>query len=592
MRMRESFEESEATGDEEWDERHNPTQTRTTRRKLPPRTPVGRSRPRRQATDGLDFTVNTHDMETELGGSSLSRFPHATEEPEVREEQGATRAVLTSMENDSNGWTKLLTEDAGMIDDVAAGKAVPWCTFGMVASLQRFYLKSNESRKREQAESELTALRADLQSCRNSIVELRSSGGRLEQQNSEQKRSARLDKKEMAGVQKKLQTFESSLASLQKAKEDLQTDFNGCQDSLVNIKQELKNTQDSLTTDRADSENSKQSMQTELRRSQDFLLKVKKELKQTQDSLANDRTEFEKSERSMRAELQRSQDSLLEVEKQLADSKQSLAGIQTELDTSKQSTAKIQESKQTGDSLHNASLQRKDDAIQKLQEQLNEASCERDELKQAQSTREQSDARAREMAGNRGPPSPSAGQSEADTRSSGNNAGSGIPTDRTESPRRDQAPPASQPDAGQCKRKSDAALPDGDGRQVRQRTDRSAVSSEGGIVLDVNSFMAGTLQLPIPPSVTKKLRWQIAKWQANVTPWNEEKRTRNGPACIESRVRKRRHVWPHGIEKACDFCRDGRHLCVTWLDKDQLCLLPVEGGAEDQQDETHWFQRD
>ena len=144
MRRRESFEEFEATGDEAWDERNNPSPTRTTKRKQP-RTAAAPPRKQKQVTDCMDFVVITREMDTKFVDSSSSESPRSTQDARDCQEQEAIRAVLKSIEGDSNGWTKLLTYDVGMVDDATAAEPVPWCTIGMIASLQRFYHKSNNT---------------------------------------------------------------------------------------------------------------------------------------------------------------------------------------------------------------------------------------------------------------------------------------------------------------------------------------------------------------------------------------------------------------------------------------------------------------
>ena len=100
----------------------------------------------------------------------------------------------------------------------------------------------------------------------------------------------------------------------------------------------------------------------------------------------------------------------------------------------------------------------------------------------------------------------------------------------------------------------------------------------GTIVFNVDDFLADTVQLPVPDLIAAKLRTQIQRWNASVTVWNEYKGT-SVPACIESRIRKRRFTWSHGTDKACDFCHSRGFLCVAWVNRSKLRLLPLGGQA-------------
>lgn len=245
------------------------------------------------------------------------------------------------------------------------------------------------------------------------------------------------------------------------------------------------------------------------------------------------------------------------------------------------------------EALHTAELEKKDSDIQKMQELLDQARRERDELRQAQSTQERPNARVCGSAGNQDAtingdtPSGSTGQIEARTDSPANNDSStggpgqsgrdGIPTNGTPS-----STPASQLNDRQGKRQADAALPYDNGERARQGAD-----SAGSIVFNVEDFMTGTLHLPIPQPIAEKLRGQIVKWRSSSTVWNDYKSTQN-PICIDSRIKKRGCQWSHGMDKACNLCSRTGKLCVTWVSRKRLCLMPVDGGAEDQQNESHW----
>ncbi|MDI1487187.1 MAG: hypothetical protein OHK93_006455 [Ramalina farinacea] len=109
------------------------------------------------------------------------------------------------------------------------------------------------------------------------------------------------------------------------------------------------------------------------------------------------------------------------------------------------------------------------------------------------------------------------------------------------------------------------------GRTIGQQPD-------GSIVFNVEDFLAETIRLAVPGPIAEKLRTQIRKWKASATEWNECRRSRT-PACIESRIKKRRFTWSHGTDKACDFCHRKPLLCVTWVDTEKLRLLPLGGNA-------------
>ncbi|MDI1487186.1 MAG: hypothetical protein OHK93_006454 [Ramalina farinacea] len=400
--------------------------------------------------------------------------------------------------------------------------------------------------------------------------------------------------------------LQSRLNLVNSSKNEVKKSFNASQASLKAVelsKGNLKKALDTSQTTLAAAETNKIEIGTKLRNSETSLRETQEQLGHSQERLTkvqNGAVEANAERdrvKSMLTAVQNERDQVAERESRIASE---LQEANKQLQQKTTSANELQSSVEQIARLHNAELEKKDFALQELQGLLDQARRERDELKHAQPTREQPDARARETVSNQEPPpalenaiadrsSRLTGQNEADTRSSESNAGNGMPTDGTPS-LRDQATPTSQSGGGQGKRKPDTALANSGGKRARQHADSGTPAPPGSIVFNVEAFMTGTLQLPVPQPIAEKLREQITKWRRNPGVWNRYIKAHKNPACIESRFSNKKIMWSHGIEKACDHCFSGRRLCVTWVSEEELRLLPAAGPAQGEGDGTRWIK--
>ena len=402
------------------------------------------------------------------------------------------------------------------------------------------------------------------------------------------------------------EVLQNRLKLANKSKDEMKKSFNASQASLKAVelsKGNLKKALDTSQTTLAAAETSKTEICTKLRNSETSLRETQEKLGHSQERLTkvqNGAVEANAERdriKSMLTTVQNERDQVAERESRIASE---LQEANKQLQQKTTSANELQSSIEKIARLHTAEVEKKDFALQELQGLLDQARRERDESRQAQPTREQPDARARETVGNQEPPPAienaiadtslrRTGQTEADMRLLGNNAGNGTPTNGTPS-LRDQATPASQSSGGQGKRKPDAALPNSGGKRARQHADSGSPAPPGSIVFNVEAFMTGTLHLPVPQPIAEKLREQITKWRRNPGAWNRYIKKHKDPACIETRISKRPTTWSHGIEKACDRCFSGQRLCVTWVSEEELCLLPAAGQAQGEGDAMRWVR--